>query len=72
MCIEMKKSTDRRGCEKDEERLDSMVGYDYGYQYQTGFMILINIKEYKREKKIRSIYHSRRSWILNVDIPSAE
>jgi hypothetical protein len=51
ICIEMKKSTDRRGGEKDEERLDSMVGYDYGYQYQTGFMILINIKEYKREIK---------------------
>ena len=42
MCIEMKKSTDRRGCEKDEKRLDNMVGDDYGYCYQTGFMILIN------------------------------
>ncbi len=51
MCIEMKKSTDRRGCEEDVERLDSMVGYDYGYQYQTGFMILINMKEYKLEIK---------------------
>ena len=63
MCIEMKKSTDRRGCEKDEERLDSMVRYDYGYQYQTGFMILINMKEYKLE--IKKAFYLLFSWGLD-------
>lgn len=63
MCIEMKKSTDRRGCEMDEMRLENMVGYDYGYLYQTGFMILINMKEYKLE--IKKSFYLPFSWELD-------
>lgn len=51
ICVEMKKSTDRRGCSSDEERLRNLVSYDFGYCYQTGFMILINMREYRLEIK---------------------
>jgi len=49
ICIEMKKTTDRRGCSNDETRLRNMVGYGFGYCYKTGFMILINMKECRLE-----------------------
>ncbi|MCD8006637.1 MAG: hypothetical protein LUF29_06645 [Oscillospiraceae bacterium] len=45
ICIEMKKSTDRRGCTSDEDRLDKMTDPCYGFCYRTGFMIVINMKK---------------------------
>ena len=51
ICVEMKKSTNREGCSSDETRLSKMVSYNYGYCYQTGFMILINMKENQLEVK---------------------
>ena len=51
ICIEMKKTTDRRGCSNDETRLCNMVGYDFGYCYKTGFMVLINMQKYQLEIK---------------------
>ncbi len=44
ICIEMKKSTNRDGCDKDIERIKNMVGFDYGYCYQAGYMMLANMK----------------------------
>ncbi len=51
ICIEMKKSTDRRGCADDEERLRKMCSYEYKFSYSAGFMILINKKENRLEIK---------------------
>lgn len=51
ICIEMKKSTDRRGCADDEERLRKMCSYEYKFSYSAGFMILINKKEKRLEIK---------------------
>ncbi len=45
ICVEMKKSTDRRGCESDETRLKNMIDPTFGFCYKTGFMILINMKD---------------------------
>lgn len=45
ICMEMKKSTNRQGCIHDEERLRKMVSWDYGYCYEVGYMVLINMKE---------------------------
>lgn len=44
ICIEMKKSTDRRGLNADKERLRKMTSYDYGFCYRTGFMIVVDKK----------------------------
>ncbi len=44
ICIEMKKSTNRRGCDSDEARLSKLVNSDYGFCYQAGFMILADMK----------------------------
>ena len=44
ICIEMKKSSDRRGLNDDKERLRKMTGYDYGFCYKTGFMIVIDME----------------------------
>ena len=51
ICVEMKKSTDRRGCEDDEKRLKNMVDIDFGFFYKTGFMLLINMKSCALEIK---------------------
>ena len=56
ICIEMKKSTDRRGCTDDEVRLQKMVSYDYGFCYKAGFMILINMKESCRRMEIKKAF----------------
>lgn len=45
ICAEMKKSTDRRGCESDELRLKNMIDPKFGFCYKTGFMILINMQK---------------------------
>lgn len=44
ICIEMKKSNDRRGFDKDKERLRKMTGIEYGFCYKTGFLIVIDMK----------------------------
>lgn len=51
ICIEMKKSTDRRGCNDDETRLRKMCSWEYNFHYLEGFMILVNIKECRLEIK---------------------
>ena len=45
ICIEMKKSTDRRGCEADEGRLLKMCSLEYDFRYSAGFMILIDMQK---------------------------
>ena len=42
ICIEMKKSKDRRGCSEDEDRLRKMTGFEYGFHYKAGFMIIVD------------------------------
>ena len=51
ICMEMKKSTDRRGCSNDEERLQKMTDYSYGFNYEIGIMLLVDMSEYKLEVK---------------------
>lgn len=51
ICIEMKKSTDRRGCDADEERLKEMCGSSSGFSYKIGFMLLVNMKQHYIEIK---------------------
>ena len=51
ICIEMKKSTDRRGCSNDEERLRKMTDCGYGFNYKIAAMILVNMKECRLEIK---------------------
>lgn len=49
ICIEMKKSTDRRGCDTDEVRLQKMTSYSYGFNYKIGVMLLVNMKKERIE-----------------------
>ena len=51
ICIDMKKSTDRRGCADDEARLQKMCSYEYRFCYSAGFMILVNMNEKRLEIK---------------------
>lgn len=51
ICIEMKKSTDRRGCTSDEERLRKMCSNEYAFRYSSGFMIVINMNDNRLEIK---------------------
>lgn len=43
VCMEMKKSTDRRGCVDDINRLTKLCCMDYSFCYTIGFMLLINM-----------------------------
>ena len=43
ICMEMKKSTNRRGCDDDIARLKKMCSYRYAFCYPIGFMLLVNI-----------------------------
>lgn len=50
ICIEMKKSNDSRrlqGIRDDEDRLRKLTDYQYSFNYQIGFMIIVDIKEKK-------------------------
>ena len=51
ICIEMKKSTNRQGCESDETRLRNMINPKFGFCYKTGFMLLINMNKCALEIK---------------------
>ena len=44
ICIEMKKSTDRRGCDDDITRLRKMCSLHYAFYYPIGFMLLVNME----------------------------
>ena len=45
ICIEMKKSKNELGLEKDLERLYKMTTIDYGFCYKVGYMIIANQKQ---------------------------
>lgn len=52
ICIEMKKSNDRRGMagiERDQKRLEALTNYEQGFCYKLGIMLLANIKEQRLE-----------------------
>ena len=49
ICIEMKKSTDRRGLKEDKERLKIMTDSYMDFKYEIGFMIVINMEQNKLE-----------------------
>ncbi len=51
ICIEMKKSKDRRGCTGDEMRLDKLTDPCYGYFYKLGVMLVVDMKEYQLKIK---------------------
>ena len=42
LCIEMKKSKNRCGCNDDENRLRKMTNSDYGFHYKLGVMLIID------------------------------
>lgn len=43
-CVEMKKSNSRYGYNNDKARLRDMTNYDYGYNYKSGYMVIIDMK----------------------------
>ncbi len=45
ICIEMKKSTDRRGYTMDEARLKKMTDAAYGFCYRLGVMVVADMKQ---------------------------
>ena len=45
ICIEMKKKSNRAGLNADKQRLQDLVGSEYGYNYFAGYMILIGIDQ---------------------------
>lgn len=45
ICVEIKKSTDRRGYGDDESRLKNMVNPEYGFCYKVGYMIIANMRK---------------------------
>jgi len=45
ICIEMKKKRNRAGLNADKQRLQDLVGSEYGYNYFAGYMILIGINQ---------------------------
>lgn len=47
ICVEMKKSTNPRGCRSDEARLRKMTDWDYGFCYSLGVMLLADMQEKK-------------------------
>lgn len=44
ICMEMKKSTDRRGCDGDITRLRKMCSCRYAFHYQMGLMLLVDME----------------------------
>lgn len=54
ICVEMKKSANRKGCSKDEERLSKMTDTDYGFHYKLGAMIIIDSKS--KQLRIKSLF----------------
>ncbi len=47
ICIEMKKTNDTRGetgIESDKERLRVLTDYSFGYNYQLGILLIVDIK----------------------------
>ncbi|MBO5620497.1 MAG: hypothetical protein J5959_02570 [Butyrivibrio sp.] len=49
ICIEMKKTCNRTGLNADKQRLQDLVGFEQGYNYLAGYMILIGVGK-KSEK----------------------
>lgn len=52
ICIEMKKTNDRRGkqgVENDQDRLKALTSYEYGFCYKLGIMLIANIRKQKIE-----------------------
>ncbi len=45
ICVEMKKSKDRRGCTEDEIRLDKLTNIEYGYFYKLGVMLIADAND---------------------------
>lgn len=45
ICIEMKKTTDRRGYKDDEARLMAMTDSAHGFHYKLGVMLAVNMTE---------------------------
>lgn len=56
ICMEMKKSTDRRGCNDDITRLRKMCSLNYAFYYPIGFMLLVNMKNKRIEIKETIIF----------------
>ena len=53
VCMEMKVSTDRRGCTDDEERLEIMTNINNYFCYYIGFMLLVNMERNKKCLEIK-------------------
>lgn len=56
ICIEMKKSSNKRGCADDELRLCKMTDSHCGFNYKLGVMIVINMpRKNKKEQGLLRI-----------------
>ena len=50
ICIEMKKQTNRRNIQADIERIQHMTCLSYGFNYQAGFILIIDKEILKIEQ----------------------
>lgn len=58
ICVEMKKASNPKGCEEDEERLKKLTDLENGFFYKTGFMLLADDVSEKRGLRIKSIFRN--------------
>lgn len=56
ICMEMKKSTDCRGCDDDIERLRKLCSSSRSFRYSIGFMLLVNMENKRIEIKETILY----------------
>lgn len=49
ICVEMKKTCNRNGCDSDIKRLQNLVDWSYGFNYVAGYMIVADVG-YKNEQ----------------------
>lgn len=56
LCIEMKKASNPRGCEEDEDRLKMLTDPDWGFGYRAGYMLYAVDKGEKRTLRIKEVF----------------
>lgn len=54
ICMEMKKSRNRKGCSSDEDRLRKLTDMAFGFCHKLGAMILVDSRD--RQLKIQSLF----------------
>lgn len=58
ICIEMKKASNREGCEKDEARLQKLTDQNSDYKYCVGYMLMADDESDEKKLRIRSVFRN--------------